>query len=143
MNKRQKKISCAFLSAVLFGLPAAQGQDVVSLNLKQAVGMALRNSRDVAVAQARYNVTQNTVAVNRSAFGPNLFTGSGAAYTYGFPQTVSGAAPSIVNASYLQTVYNPLFSAAINASAERTETQRLELEKTRNGVMFLTSSSYL
>src|SRR5205807_3429301 len=143
MNKRQKKISCAFLCAVLFGLPAAQGQDVVSLNLKQAVGMALRNSRDVAVAQARYNVTQNTVAVNRSAFRPNLFTGSGAAYTYGFPQTVSGAAPSIINASYLQTVFNPLLMSEVRSAGERKEAQRLELEKTRNSIMLQTSSAYL
>jgi outer membrane protein TolC len=105
--------------------------------------MALRNSRDVALAQARYNVTQNTVEVNRSVFRPNLFTGSGAAYTYGFPQTVSGSAPSIVNASYVQTVYNPLLSSEVRASDERKEAQRLELEKTRNAVMLQTSSSYL
>src|SRR5256885_14686011 len=121
-------------------LPA---QDTVSLNLKQAVAMALRNSRDVAVAQARYNVSQNTVGVNRSAFRPNLFTGSGAAYTYGFPQTVSGSAPSIVNASYLQTVYNPVLTSEVRSSEERKEAQRLELEKTRNTVMLQASSSYL
>src|SRR5260370_41436349 len=109
MNKREQ--NCGFVCALLFGAPALQAQDVVSLNLKQTVEMALRNSRDVALAQARYNVTQNTVKVNRSAFGPNLYTGSGAAYTYGFPQTVSGSAPSIVNASYVQTVYNPLLSS--------------------------------
>jgi outer membrane protein TolC len=142
MNKREK-IVCSLLSVVLCGASAVSAQDVVVLNLKQAVDMALRNSREVALAQARYNVTQNTVDVNRSAFRPNLFTGSGAAYTYGFPQTVSGAAPSIINASYVQTVYNPLLSSEVRASDERKEAQRLELEKTRNSVMLQTSSSYL
>jgi outer membrane protein TolC len=142
MNKKQK-ICCAFLCVFSLGAMELPAQDTVSLNLKQAVEMALRNSRDVAVAQARYNVSQNTVGVNRSAFRPNLFTGSGAAYTYGFPQTVSGSAPSIVNASYLQTVYNPVLTSEVRSSEERKETQRLELEKTRNGVMLQTSSSYL
>ena len=131
------------MCAALLAVPELRAQDVVSLNLKQAVDMALRNSRDVALAQARYNVAQNTVEVNRSAFRPNLFTGSGAAYTYGFPQTPGGAAPSIINASYVQTVFNPLLTAETRASSERKESQRLELEKTRNMVMLQTSSAYL
>src|SRR2546427_13245872 len=142
MNK-SRKIYCGLFCAALLGVPEVPAQDVVSINLKQAVGMALRNSREVALAQARYNVAQNTVEVNRSTFRPNLFTGSGAAYTYGFPQTVSGAAPSIINASYVQTVYNPLLSSQVRSSDERREAQRLELEKTRNSVMLQSSSSYL
>ncbi len=141
MNKI--RILSALLCAAFFGAPDVTAQDVVSLNLKQMVAMALRNSREVALAQARYNVAQNTVDTNRSAFRPNLFTGSGAAYTYGFPQTVSGAAPSIINASYIQTVYNPLLTSQVRASGERKEAQRLELEKARNSVMLQTSSSYL
>jgi len=141
MNKT-RKIGCALLCAASF-VPIVQAQDVTSINLKQAVEMALRSSREVALAQARYNVAQNTVDVNRSAFRPNVFTGSGAAYTHGFPQTPSGAAPSIVNASYVQTVFNPLLSSEVRAADQRKEAQRLELEKTRNGVMLQTSSAYL
>src|SRR5437899_2499162 len=142
MNKT-RNIWCALLCAALLGVPEVPAQDAVSINLKQAVEMALRNSREVGLAQARYNVAQNTVDVNRSAFRPNLFTGSGAAYTHGFPQTPSGAAPSIVNASYLQTVFNPLLASQVRSADERREAQRLELEKTRNSVMLQTSSSYL
>jgi len=142
MNKL-RKIYCGLFCAALLGVPEGPAQDVVSINLKQAVDMALRNSREVALARARYNVAQNTVEVNRSTFRPNLFTGSGAAYTYGFPQTVSGAAPSIINASYLQTVFNPLLMSQVRSSGERREAQRLELEKTRNSTMLQTSSAYL
>ena len=138
-----RRIWCALLCAALFSVPEVPAQDAVSINLKQAVEMALRSSREVGLAQARYNVAQNTVDVNRSAFRPNLFTGSGAAYTHGFPQTPSGAAPSIVNASYLQTVFNPLLASQVRSADERREAQRLELEKTRNSVMLQTSSSYL
>jgi len=136
-------MSVALLCLALFGVPEIPAQDAVSINLEQAVDMALRSSRELALAQARYNVAQNTVDVNRSTFRPSLFTGSGAAYTYGFPQTVSGAAPSIINASYVQTVYNPLLTSQVRAADDRREAQRLELEKTRNSVMLQTSSSYL
>src|SRR5436853_2301495 len=141
MNK-SRKIGFALLCAAFF-VPILPAQEAVSINLKQAIEMALRNSREVGLAQARYNVAQNTVDVNRSSFHPNLFTGSGAAYTHGFPQTPSGAAPSIVNASYLQTVYNPLLMSQVRSAGERKEAQRLELEKTRNSIMLQTGSAYL
>jgi len=118
-------------------------QQLESITLKQAVDLALKSSRDVALAQVRYNVAENTARVNSSAFRPSMYTGSGAAYTYGFPQTLTGAAPSIINLSYLQTVFNPQLRGQARAATDRMEEQRLELEKTRNSVMLSTSTAYL
>src|SRR5262245_43368424 len=111
MNKT-RWMSCALLPAAWLLLPVMLvAQDAESVNLKQAVERALQNSRDVALAQVQYDVSRRTVDVNRAAFKPNLYTGSGAAWTHGFPQTVSGAAPSIINVSYVQTLFNPPLSA--------------------------------
>jgi outer membrane protein TolC len=121
----------------------AQAQDVQPLALKDAVNRALRSSREVALAQARYDVAEKEVGVNKSVFQPNLYTGSGAAYTNGFPLTPGGAAPSIFNLSYVQAVFNPLQSAQVSAARERKEVQRLELEKTRNSIALQASSNYL
>jgi outer membrane protein TolC len=121
----------------------AQAQDGQFIALKDAVNSALRGSREVEVAQAKYNVAQKTVAVDQSFFRPNLYTGSGAAYTYGFPQTPSGAAPSIINFSYIQSVFNPLQKAQVRSAQELQEVQRLELEKTRNAVALQTMNTYL
>src|SRR5439155_6925160 len=143
MNKT-RWINYALLWAVSFLLPEIlAAQDVESITLKEAVNRAVRNSREVALAQVRYDVAEKTANFNRSVFQPNLYTGSGAAYTYGFPQTPGGAAPSIVNLSYIQTVFNPLQSAQVRAADERKEVQRLELEKTRNSITLETSSAYL
>ena len=143
MNKT-RWINYALLWAVSFLLPEIlAAQDVESITLKEAVNRAVRNSREVALAQVRYDVAEKTANFNRSAFQPNLYTGSGAAYTYGFPQTPGGAAPSIVNLSYVQTVFNPALRAQTRAADERKEAQRLELEKTRNSIMLQTGSAYL
>ena len=92
---------------------------------------------EVALAQARYEVAEREIGVkDKSAFQPNLYTGSGAAYTYGFPLTPGGAAPSIINFSYVQALFNPVQTAQLRAAEERKEIQRLELEKTRNTVAF-------
>ena len=141
---RYRSIYRALFAAGWLLVPVMLGaQDIESVSLKQAVDRALRNSREVALAEVQYNVARNAVGVERAAFRPNLYTGSGAAYTFGFPQTPSGAAPSIVNLSYVQTLFNPPLSALALAARERSEAQRLDLEKTRNAVMFQTSSAYL
>jgi outer membrane protein len=143
MNKKLWTRCTLLPAACLFLTGTLAGQDVESVTLKQAVDRALRNSREVAQAEVQYNVSRNAVDVSRAAFKPNLFTGSGLAYTNGFPQTPSGQAPSIVNLSYVQAVFNPILDAASRSARERSEAQRLDLEKTRNNVMFQTSSAYL
>jgi outer membrane protein TolC len=144
MNKNRFFTSMAACVACCVLLPfAAQAQDSQPLALKDAVNRALRSSREVALAQARYDVAEKEVGVNKSVFQPNVYTGSGAAYTNGFPLTPGGAAPSIFNLSYIQAVFNPLQKAQVSAALERKEVQRLELEKTRNSIALQASSAYL
>jgi outer membrane protein len=143
MNKNNW-IACLLLVSAWFAVPLrVAAQDAQTFTLKEAVDGALRNSPEVTLAERRHEVAARNVAVMRAAFQPNLYTGSGAAYTYGFPQTPSGVAPSIVNLSYVQTLFNPLQSAQVRAAEERREVQRLELEKARNSVMLQSSSAYL
>jgi outer membrane protein TolC len=143
MNKKESLILVMACVASLLLPPVVDGQNVQPIALKDAVNTALRSSREVTLAQAKYNAAETTVGVNRSVFQPNLYTGSGAAWTYGFPLTPGGAAPSIINVSYIQSVFNPLQTAQVRASQERKEEQRLELEKTRNTVALQTISAYL
>jgi outer membrane protein TolC len=143
MNKKESLILGMACMASLLLSSVVDGQNLQPIALKDAVNTALRSSREVALAQAKYSAAETTVGVNRSVFQPNLFTGSGAAWTYGFPVTPGGAAPSIINVSYIQTVFNPLQTAQVRASQERKEEQRLELEKTRNTVALQTISAYL
>jgi outer membrane protein TolC len=143
MNKRLSLLFALCGAACLAAPLIAEAQTPQPVALKDAVNTALRSSSEVAVAQARYNVAETTVSVNQSFFRPNLYTGSGAAYTYGFPQTPSGAAPSIINISYVQGLWNPLQKAQVRSSQEEKEVQRLELEKTRNSVALRTTSAYL
>jgi outer membrane protein TolC len=143
MNKRPSFLFSLCGIACLAVPLIAEAQLAQPVPLKDAVNAAMRNSRDVAVAEARYNVAGKTVTADRAAFRPNLYTGSGAAYTYGFPQTPSGAAPSIINLSYIQSLYNPLQTALVRSAQEEAEVQRLELEKTRNSIALQTTSAYL
>jgi outer membrane protein len=109
------------------------------LTLKSAVDLAVQNSSEVKLAHARVNVAERTAGVNRAVFLPNLFTGSGAAYTNGFPL----GAPQVFNLSYVQTVFNAPLRGEYRASEDRAQIQRIEADRVRDAVILHAASAYL
>jgi outer membrane protein TolC len=132
------------LALALFTAASAQEPGPAhKLTLKEAVALAVQNSRELALARVQSNVADKTVAFNRAQFLPNLYSGSGAAYTYGFPLTAAGGAPSVFNTEYVQTVFNPPLRGEFRASQERAEAQRLGIDQVRDAVILHTASAYL
>ena len=123
---------------LLMAAPAL-AQQAERLTLKRAVALATQNSREMALARIQHNVAERSAGVAGSAFLPNLYTGSGLAYTNGFPL----GAPTAFNLSYVQTVFNPPLRGEFRASQERAEVRRLDVERTRDAVILRTVSSYL
>ena len=140
------RTNCALALAVCFSLLFAaplRGQDTSTLTLRQAVTLALQNSRDVKLAQVQYNVALGEARVNRAEFLPNLYTGSGAAYTHGFPSLPGGHAPAVFELDYTQSIFDPVLKAQQRAAEERAENQKIELDRTRDDVMVRTATAYL
>src|ERR1039458_309717 len=129
---------CALLAAV-----PARAQDTDKLTLHQAVTLALQNSRDVKLAQVQYNVALGEVGVDRAAFRPNLYTGSGVAYTHGFPSLPGGQAPSVFQLDYTQALFDPELKGQQHAAEDRAKNQKLELDRTRDDVIVRTATAYL
>jgi len=147
MNKllfrnRCRVMPCAGLLVLLLG-GAARAQEPRKLSLKETVTLAVRNSRDVALASAQYTAAKAAVGVNRSVFRPNFYTGSGAAYTYGFPTTPGGAPPAVFNLSYTESIYNAPARGEMRAAEDRAEGKRFDMEKTRDLVMVNAACDYL
>ena len=91
------------------------------LTLKEAVSLAVGNSRDLALARLRYGIVQRQAGLTRSAFRPNLYTGTGVAYTTGFPILDGGGAPAIFSLSYNQQIFNPPLKGDQRAAEQRAE----------------------
>lgn len=133
----------AVIVLALTALLPAMADPPGPLTLRDAIEMALRNSGQLAAARLAADVAQGQTGMNRSAFRPNLFTGSGAAYTNGFPSSVSGAAPSLFNLSYVQTLFNPPLKGELRASEEQTRAQRVAVDGVRDNVIVQVASDYL
>jgi len=114
-----------------------------TLTLKRAIALALQNSRELVLARFQYTIAENEVNVQKAEFRPNLYTGAGAVYTYGFPTTPGGALPSVFKLAYVQTIYNPLIRGQQHAAEDRARNQQLEIDRTRDSVILQTASDYL
>src|SRR5262249_11234229 len=81
---------------------AARAQTI--LTLRQAVSLALRSDARIGEAEIKELSAVREAELTGSRLGPNLFTGAGAVYTYGFPMTPAGAPPSLFNLGFTQTL---------------------------------------
>src|SRR6202166_1189653 len=130
----------------LAGAGTSRAQDsqlARKLTLKEAVNLAVANSRDLALARLQYGVMQRQIGVARSAFLPNLYTGTGVAYTSGFPLLEGGGAPAIFSLSYTQQIFNPPLKGEQRAAEQRAEEQRLSMDDVRDTVMSRAALDYL
>ncbi len=142
-RKRLRKSSATLLALLVLGavLPA-RAQEDQKLSMREAVALALQNSRDLALARVQYTVALNEAGVDRSAFRPNLYTGSGAAYTYGFP-TIGGGPPAVFQLNYNQAIFDPVLKAQQQAAEDHAKNMKLEIDRARDDVIVRTAVAYL
>jgi outer membrane protein TolC len=132
----------AGLTASVFASPAGAQTDQ-KLTLRQAVTLALQNSRDLKLARMQYTVAMNEAGLDRAAFRPNLYTGAGYVYSYGFPALPGGGPPSLFQLEYTQEIFNPLLKGQQKAAEERAKSQKLEIDRMQDDVIVRTATEYL
>jgi len=140
---RRGLLAAVILAAFSVTSGAQQSPPVARLTLKTAVDQAVRNSREVTLAKLEATLAEKTAAVDRSLFGPNLYTGSGFAYSSGFPLAPGGGVPAIFELSYTQALFNPLAKGTQRADEARARAQKANIDNVRGAVMMRTASIYL
>ncbi len=126
------------------GTPPAEQQGApVALTLKSAIGLALRNSKDIEVAKIQASLAERSSMITKAEFMPNLYAGSGAGYTYGIPETPGGRAPSVFNVSYTEQVLNEPLRGQAKELQEQVRSRKIALEGVKNDVIARTAMAYL
>nr|UXE46092.1 hypothetical protein Hi04_10k_c5653_00007 [uncultured bacterium] len=129
---------CCVLSA-----SAGFSQEQQPLTLKQAITLAVQHSSDLVLARARLAIAEQQAALLRAPFAPNLFVGSGAGYTFGFPMTPGGVPPALLDVAYVQTVFNRPLRGQARAAERRVDVERLSLADRRDAVILRTADVFL
>lgn len=86
--------------------PAGSGPQVRTMTLKQVAQLAMEQSPEVLLSRVEEQRAMAAVAVARDPFVPKVIIGSGLAYSNGFPMSIEGSAPSVVQARAIASVYN-------------------------------------
>jgi len=95
---------CSFLFLALAAVPLLA--ETHALTLSQVADLAGRQSPEALLSRLEEQKAAHEVQAAKDPFTPKLYAGSGLAYSSGFPMSIEGSAPSIVQARAVASVYN-------------------------------------
>lgn len=123
-------------------LPAL-GAEVFPMTLRQAVETALKQNPDIALARIDEEKARQAVRVARDPFSPKFVIGSGLAYSNGFPMSIEGSAPSIVQGNVTQFLFNRPQSYLVAQARENARGAQIEIAAKQDEVAYRTATLYL
>ena len=106
-----------------------------TLPLARAIQLALAHGTSSAIANADVQRTFAAYREVRNSYIPQLVVGSGLGYSYGFPLTLEGSAPSIVNVVTQSTIFNPAQRQFRNAAKTEWRAAQLQDKDQRSSVI--------
>jgi len=130
------------LLTLLFVVLVAAGSSAEPLPLERAIRLALAHSTTSAVASADVQRSYAAFREIRNNYVPQLVVGSGLGYSYGFPLTLEGSAPAVVNVVAQSSVFNPAQQQFMNAAKTEWRASQLQDKDQRNAVIQDVSLSY-
>lgn len=133
-------IKCLILA--LFSVLVAHAE-VHTLTLQQALDLASRQNPDVALARLDAQRAEQNVRVARNPFSPRLYAGSGAAYTYGYPNAIGGNAPSIFSIQSNMALFNRPASYQVAAARENARGSQIDAQTQADEVAYRTANYFL
>jgi outer membrane protein len=122
---------------------AALRAEVHTLTLRQAVERALQQNPDIAIARLDELKAQEAVRAQKDPFTPHVYFGSGLAYTNGFPLSIDGAAPSVINGRASQFLFNRQQSYVIARAKEEARGAGITASAKKDEIAFRTASLYV
>jgi len=132
------KIPALFLLAAL--LCAAETR---SLTLQQALDLALQQNPDLVIARLDQQKARDQVSINKDPFSPKVYAGSGAAWTYGFPTSIDGSAPSIVQARTQMALFDRPQSYLVAEANEMLRGAGISVEQREAEVIYRVTSLFI
>ena len=117
--------------------------EIHTLNLRQAVERALQQNPDIALARLDEQKAAEATRLAKAPFSPTIGAGSGIAYANGFPMSIEGSAPSIVQARAKQYLFNRQQSYLVASAKENTRGAGIATSAKRDEIAFRTASIFL
>ena len=130
-------------ACLLFAFLALARAEDHTLTLRQAMDLAARQNPDIALARLDEMKARAAVRVARDPFLPRVTVGSGLAYSNGFPMSIEGSAPSVVQAAATQFLFNRPQSFQVAQAKEDARGAAIAVTGKRDEVAFRIASLYI
>jgi outer membrane protein TolC len=127
----------------LLTLAALARAEVHSLTLRQTIELAVRQNPEVAMARLDEVKARAAIRAAHDPFLPRVTAGSGDAYTYGFPSSIDGSAPAVVQAVAQQFLFNRPQSLEVARAKENARGAAIAVAGQRDEVLYRAASLYL
>ena len=128
-------------SLLVFAIAAAYGE-THSLTLRQAVDLALKENPDLVLSRLDEQKAQESVRTAKDPFVPKLYAGSGLAKVWGYPSSIEGAAPSIIQARTDMALFNRPKSYELARVRENARGASIATQSKSDEVAFQTASLF-
>src|SRR4051794_21000048 len=132
------KAACLFLVSSAFLLA-----EVRTMTLRQVVQTAMKQNPDIALARLDEEKARQAIRVARDPFTPRLTVGSGLSYSNGFPMSIEGSAPSVVQARASEFLFNRPQSFAVAQAREDARGAAIAVGGKRDEVAYRVTSLFL
>jgi outer membrane protein TolC len=127
------------LGALLF-LPASLLAEPVTL--RHAVELALKHANGAAIAAADEQHASAAYRELRDSYIPQVTAGAGLGWSYGFPLSLEGSAPSLFNINAQSALLHPELRAFIRAAQTESSAASFRSKDQRNQIVQETVLNY-
>ena len=130
-------------SLLLFISAAAAFADVHPLTLRQAVDTAMKENLDLVLARLDEQKAQAAIRVAKDPFVPKVYAGSGLAKVWGYPTSIEGAAPSIIQSRTDMSLFNKPKSYELARVKETARGAAIGTQSKSDEVAYQTAAQFL
>ncbi len=133
-------LACALLAMTAFCFAADAA--VTPIPFHNAIDLALEHSGVMGIAAINQWRAHEAYNELRGNYIPQLTIGSALGYSYGFPLTLEGSAPSVANFNAIQSFYNPALRQFMKAAKMDWNATSQDVRDKRDAVILDTALTY-
>lgn len=128
---------------LLSALALSASAEVHTLTLRQTIELAWKQNPDVVLARLDQQRAVQGVRVALDPFRPKVYGGSGLAYTYGYPNSIEGNAPSLFQLKTDMAIYNRPDTYSLASAREQAKAADYGAQAKTDEVAYQAADLYL
>jgi len=113
------------------------------MTFRQTVETAVRQNPEIALARLDEEKARQAIRVAKDPFIPRIVVGSGLAYSNGFPMSIEGSAPSVVQVHAVQYLFNRPQNFNVAQATEAARGSSLAVTGKRDEVAYRVAALFL